>query len=37
VPADIAVSRDRRPWLLFGLVAAIYLLTLRGHFGSRDE
>jgi hypothetical protein len=27
----------RRPWTLFGLFAAIYLITLRGHFGSQDE
>ncbi len=37
VQAEVAAPRDRRPWLLFGLVAAVYLLTLRGHFGSRDE
>jgi hypothetical protein len=35
--AEVAAPRDRWPWLLFGLVAAVYLLTLRGHFGSRDE
>src|SRR5690349_6523717 len=27
----------RRPWVLFGLFVAIYLVTLRGHLGSQDE
>jgi hypothetical protein len=34
---EVAARPDRRPWLLFGLLAAVYLLTFRGHFGSRDE
>ncbi|HMA36920.1 MAG TPA: hypothetical protein VKY74_20870, partial [Chloroflexia bacterium] len=27
----------RWPWGLFGVFLGIYLLTLRGHLGSRDE